>query len=222
MEPVGAVAGGSSETRFTFEVRDGRLRRGEYVKVQGDEAPVLAQVREVTRGREGLLAASTVIGHRDFRGLLVAPKAPFKPGDPVWIADDKLIAEVLGLGEPGEGSADKGTAYVGLLRGHSLRVHLDIEMLVQKHVSVLAKTGSGKSYVVGVLIEELLKRQVPVVIVDPHGEYTSLAHPNNVAQEMQNMRRFGVRPRSYADRIMEYSPDVKVNKDAQPLRLDGM
>ena len=221
MEPAGTIAGASSESRFAFTVQDQRLRRGDYVKVTGEEAVVLAQVRAVNREKEGLVASASVIGHRDGRGVLVAPKTPFKPGDRVWHADDKLIGDTLGLGEHGPGTANEG-AYLGLLKGHGIRVALDIDLLVQKHVSVMAKTGSGKSYVVGVLIEELLKRQVPVIIVDPHGEYTSLAQPNNAPQETGNMRRFGIKPRSYGDKVLEFTPDTKVNADAQPLRLDGM
>jgi hypothetical protein len=219
MEPVGTVSGSSSERRFAFAVQDGRLRRGDYVKVGHEEGIQLAQVSAVTRQKDELLADAGVVGYRERSGLLVTPKTPFRPGDRVDRADERLIADVLGLGDARD-AAGEG-AYLGLLRGHSIRVSLDIDLLVQKHVSVMAKTGSGKSYVVGVLIEELLKRQVPVVIVDPHGEYTSMAQPNHAAQEMQAMRRFGVKPRSYADRIMEYSPDAKINADAQPLRLDG-
>jgi uncharacterized protein len=220
VEPAGTIAGASSESRFAFAVQDQRLRRGDYVKVPSEEGVVLAQVRAIAREKDGLQAQATVIGHRDGRGVLVAPKTPFKPGDRVWHADDKLIGDVLGLGDHAPGAAAEG-AYLGLLKGHGIRVALDIDLLVQKHVSVMAKTGSGKSYVVGVLIEELLKRQVPVIIVDPHGEYTSLAQPNNAPQETANMRRFGVKPRSYGDRVLEFSPDTKVNPDAQPMRLDG-
>lgn len=217
MDPVGLIAGSASESRFRLAVQDQRLRRGDYVKVGHEDGPVLAQVKAIARERDGLVAEAGVVGSRDARGLLVAPKSPFRPGDKVWLAEDKLIAEVLGLGE----AQGEAAAYLGLLKGHGVHVNLDIDLLVQKHVSVMAKTGAGKSYVVGVLIEELLKRQVPVIIADPHGEYTSLAHPNNANQEMANMRRFGVRPRSYADRVMEYSPDTRVNPDAQPLRLEG-
>ncbi|HEV8360703.1 MAG TPA: helicase HerA-like domain-containing protein [Candidatus Thermoplasmatota archaeon] len=218
MDPVGTVAGASSETRFSFAVTEPKLRRGDYVKIATEDGLALAQVRAVARAKDGLAAEATVLGSRDRNGTLVSPKTPLRPGDRVWPADDRLIADVLGLGEA---TVQDSAAYLGLLRGHSIRVNLDIDLLVQKHVSVMAKTGAGKSYVVGVLIEELLKRQVPVIIVDPHGEYTSLAQPNNAPQETSNMRRFGVRPRAFADRVLEFSPDTKVNSDAQPLRLEG-
>ncbi|MCA1814359.1 MAG: ATP-binding protein, partial [Halobacteriales archaeon] len=216
MEALGTLVGSSSEARFTFKVQDARLRRGDYVKVPHEDGIMLAQVSALKREKDGLLAEGAVIGRRE-KGMLTSPKTPFRPGDPVDRADERLTAETLGLGD----GRDEDGAYLGLLRGLNIRVSLDIDILVQKHVSVMAKTGAGKSYVVGVLIEELLKRQVPVIIVDPHGEYTSLSQPNNAASETQSMRRFGIKPRAYADRIMEYSPDAKINADAQALRIEG-
>jgi len=68
--------------------------------------------------------------------------------------------------------------YIGLLRGYDIRVELDANTLVQKHCSVLAKTGSGKSYTAAVILEELLDRKVALLIIDPHGEYASMKEPN--------------------------------------------
>ncbi|HLM70715.1 MAG TPA: ATP-binding protein, partial [Thermoplasmata archaeon] len=127
----------------------------------------------------------------------------------VYRAEEPLIAEVLGLKHrPNSG------AYVGLLRNHSIHVELDINALVQRHVSVLAKTGGGKSYLLGVLIEELLRHKVTCIIIDPNGEYGSLrysAEPNGVHA------RFGVSAQGFAKQIQEFSPDVALNPAAKPL-----
>jgi DNA helicase HerA-like ATPase len=89
--------------------------------------------------------------------------------------------------------------------------------MVSKHVSILAKTGGGKSYMTGVLVEELLKHEgVTVMIIDPHGEYTSLRDPG---QPSAYAEKFGIHPRGYADQICEFSPDTKTNKNAKPLRF---
>src|SRR5439155_707496 len=90
--------------------------------------------------------------YRDDRGLLQVPRTPFRAGEPVYKAETSTIQEVIGLEED-----KKHGAYVGLLAGHNVPVYLDINAMVQKHVSILAKTGGGKSYVAGVLIEELMK-----------------------------------------------------------------
>ncbi len=55
--------------------------------------------------------------------------------------------------------------------------------VVATHLAILASTGAGKSYAAGVLVEELLMpyNRAAVLIVDPHGEYSTLqtinAHP---------------------------------------------
>src|SRR2546430_13940653 len=88
--------------------------------------------------------------------------------------------------------------------------------MVQKHVSILAKTGGGKSYVAGVLIEELMKHHVTCVILDPHGEYASLKEKG---KHGEGSGRFHVEPRAYADIIQVFSPDTKINPGSRPLKF---
>ncbi|MEK6911329.1 MAG: ATP-binding protein, partial [Candidatus Thermoplasmatota archaeon] len=148
---------------------------------------------------------------RDDRDLLQVPRTPFKAGEPVARADPALIEKVLGLRD------DKHHgAYIGLLAGHDIRVYLDINGMVQKHVSVLAKTGGGKSYITGVLIEELMKHHVTSVVLDPHGEYSSLAEKGKAGHGAE---RFNVEPRGYKDQIQIFSPDIKISPHARPLKF---
>ncbi|HVL47707.1 MAG TPA: ATP-binding protein, partial [Candidatus Thermoplasmatota archaeon] len=231
---VGAIFGNVGTTEFKMAVSDPTLRRLDYVKVGHEtDGVILAQVMEISREtsmsfdqatkvsygvdsevRDHLTASVKVVGYRDSRGLLQSPRTPLKAGQLVLRADDALIARVFGL------TGAEG-AFLGFIKGYELPVALDINTLVQKHVSILAKTGSGKSYCVGVLMEELIKRGVPIVVIDPHGEHGSLCAPNQAKEDAGLMRRFGVKPRGYAEHIVEYSPDTKVNPDAVPLRLDG-
>jgi hypothetical protein len=59
-----------------------------------------------------------------------------------------------------------------------------------------------------------MKHKVTCVIIDPHGEYSSLKHGGKASDE-----RFGVSPADYGDTIMEFSPDTKINPHAKPLRF---
>jgi hypothetical protein len=164
--------------------------------------------------RDQLIGRARVIGFRDLAGRLQAPRTPVPAGAEVRRVDSILLAQVFGL-------RDTEGAYLGVVKGYDLRVVLDINTLVQKHVSILAKTGSGKSYVVGVLMEELIKRGVPVVVIDPHGEHGSLAKPNNSPHDQGARRRFGVTPRNYGEHIVEYSPDTQANPDAAPFIIES-
>ncbi|PKK85729.1 MAG: hypothetical protein CVT48_04160 [Thermoplasmata archaeon HGW-Thermoplasmata-1] len=232
---AGVIYGTTGSTEFTFAVSDPTLRRLDYVAVRHQEGHVLAQVMGIER-RSGISfedaqaisdgkeieshakasAFARVIGYKDERGLLQSPRTPFDAGIKVEWAPDALIRNILGL----EKSHESG-AYLGLLKGHNLPVYLHVNTMVQKHVSVLAKTGAGKSYTVGVLIEELLKKNVPLVIIDPHGEYASFTNPNIDEREIESMLKFKVKPKGYGSQITQYSPDTASNPEALHLTLDG-
>ncbi len=202
--------------------------KGEYVMMAHPTADwVLGQVESVERKtnvsvemamelsmgeevdiEETVIAHIKVIGFRDNRGLLKTPGNPFRAGEKIHIAEDDLIRDVLGLKD------DENGAFVGRLRGHDIDVKLNINTMAQKHLSVLAKTGSGKSYTTGVIIEEMMKNNVTMVILDPHGEYSSLAKAGNVSTN-----DFGVKPRGYGDIITEFSPDPEINPGAKPLKF---
>jgi len=225
-ERIGTIYGDTTSTAFTFA--SGRqIKRLDYVYVIHEGKNILAQVREVKRisklsfekvfseeikeEEEKISASADVIGYKGEKGLYT-PRTPFKQGDAVYMADEGIVRDVLGLGKSG--------AYVGLLKDMDIKVYLDINTLLQKHISVLAKSGSGKSYAMGVIIEELIENDVPVVIIDPHGEYSSLIHPNLDKNELETMKRFDVKPRGYGKNVVQYSPGNETNPDSIPLRLD--
>ncbi|MCK4444850.1 MAG: ATP-binding protein [Thermoplasmata archaeon] len=160
---------------------------------------------------EMVSASIAIVGYRDERNLLQVPRTPFKAGEPVEKANEDLIRKVIGLKE------DRKTgAYVGMLRGHDVAIYLDINGMIQKHVSILAKTGGGKSYMAGVVMEEFLKHKVTTVVIDPHGEYSSLG---TRAKSVPLGEKFRVVPNSYESKLMIFSPDTKINQNARPLKF---
>ena len=227
---IGIVYGDVGSASLRFSVIN-YVERNEYIQIPHETCGlVLGRVEDVERRtdlsiekaqalgngepvdiEEKVSATVAIIGYRDDRGLLQVPRTPFKAGAPVWRADEALIMKVLGLTD------DKHHgAYIGLLAGHNIRVYLDINIMCQKHVSILAKTGGGKSFLAGALIEEMMKHHVTCIVIDPHGEYTSLAEKGKVPHGAE---RFGVEPRAYKDEIAVFSPDVKVNPQARALKF---
>lgn len=238
-EAVGVIFGETGSHEFKFAVSDpNAARRGDYVKVWHDaDGWSLAHVVSVTKSSdvlsldkamsvaygekvsdtgEKVVAKAVVIGSKDEQGLLRTPRTPFSPGERVFKADYKLIRGVLGL--------DIGDAYVGVLDGTNVKAHLDVNKLVSNHCSILAKTGSGKSYTAGVIIEELLEKDVPLLIIDPHGEYSSLKEPNTDPKAVEMMERYGISPEGYGSKIVTYTPsNLAMNPDAdQVFRLDSV
>jgi DNA helicase HerA-like ATPase len=233
---VGLIYGDVGSTKFNFTVDAHNLRKFDYVAAPHEEGYVLAQVMDIkgysdlkfedaitikSNGavppiKSDVSAYAEVIGFRDKEGHLQAPRSPFEAGAQITLAHEDLIRHVLGL------QAEKQNgAYLGLLKGHDLPVYLNIDSLVQKHICILAKTGGGKSYACGVLIEELLKKKIPLVIIDTHGEYISLGKPNKDKKDQKNMEKFGVKANDYSSQIVTFSP-LAGGEATTHLTLDGM
>lgn len=147
---------------------------------------VLAQITEIIKDPEKTIAKCNVLGYRQ-DNILRSLTYPLEPGTEVLEADDELIHSTLGL--------DGKDAYIGKLQDKELKVFLDLNKLLTKHVNILAKSGSGKSYCTGIIIEELLDKKIPTIIIDPHGEYSTLTQPN--LKDKEKLLRFDIKPEHY-------------------------
>jgi hydroxymethylpyrimidine pyrophosphatase-like HAD family hydrolase/DNA-binding response OmpR family regulator len=64
-----------------------------------------------------------------------------------------------------------------LLLGHRMSgvpLHLDSFALVENNLGIFGSSGSGKSWLAGLLAEELQKQKYQLCIIDPEGDYRSL------------------------------------------------
>lgn len=208
---LGKITGKVNTQEFKFLVK-GNARKFDYVQVMhNDGFYVLAQVLEIEKDLEQELADCGIVGYRE-NDKLKQLTTPLNPGTEVLRAEDDFVEEVLGL------KNEKG-AYVGVLDGREkIRVFLDINKMLTKHLSIIAKTGTGKSFFSGVIVEELLERNIPILIIDPHGEYSSLRKPNRDSEEL---RKFNIEAKSYQNKVQEFSPDININKEAKPLKLSN-
>lgn len=198
---LGTIEGDVNTSSFKFRATE-EVRKFDFVSVKSNDKWILAQVEEVTKHPDGeTLAKANIIGYRD-KGLTKAPRRVIEPDSIVYSADQELISDTLGLEEAG-------------LQIGTLETNPDIDIFVDqedfyKHFAVLAQTGAGKSYLTGVLIEELLEQDFPVLVIDPHGEYSSLGMKNPNSGE----------PEDYD--VVEYSPNTDVNQDARPLKFSSL
>lgn len=140
----------------------------------------------------------------DFINPRIAPSS----GTPIFLASDAQLRTVLNRLARDAG----GSAYVGDLisraRG-AVPIALDVSRFASTHLAIIASTGSGKSYLAGVLLEEMLmsKNRGAVLVVDPHGEYDTL-------QDMMNDPAF---------RAGAYRPTVKILRPEEvKLRIDSL
>lgn len=212
---VGTISGDVGLHEFDFSVT-GEVRRNEYVKVWNElDGWILGRVVSIVDVKEKT-ATVEIVGYKDERGFLMQPKSTFSRNEKVFKADQAFIMDTLGL--------KSGGVHLGMLDGRNIPVYLRKEELIQKHCSILAKTGSGKSYTAGVLIEELLEKNVPLLIIDPHGEYIALKYENRSEEERKQMDKFGISPKGYASKVIVYTPsNFSINPTADKLfRIDGI
>lgn len=153
----------------------------------------------------------TVLGyHSEEMGEFVNPRVPPAGGSPVYIASDELLTQVLSKRR----RASMGSAHLGSLLSRevdAVPVALDVRGFTSTHLAIIASTGSGKSYLAGVLLEELMMphNRAASLIIDPHGEYNTL-------QEMQNLPTF--RDGNYKPKVRVFRPDtIRVRIDSLTL-----
>ncbi len=140
--------------------------------------------------------AASVVGYFDAAmDEFVNPRTNPASGVKITRAGEEVLKDISKIKKGADGSA-----FIGAVLNADTAIVLSVRDIVSQHVSVIASTGAGKSYTVGVLVEELLKpyNMAPVLIFDPHGEYSSLA-------EIQNMPDF-ITP-SYRPKVRTVKPE---------------
>ncbi|MFB1063324.1 ATP-binding protein [Natrinema sp. H-ect4] len=153
-----------------------------------------------TEGVDLYKITATVIGYFDDQlGDFTNPRIVPQPGTNIKLATDADLEEYLTDVDP----KIEGSAHIGELLHRppgQTQITLPIDNFASTHLSVLASTGSGKSYTASVLIEEMMQpdSRASVLIADPHGEYGSLT-------EMETDSRFEAE-------VDGYGPDVKIIK----------
>lgn len=66
-------------------------------------------------------------------------------------------------------------------------VMVDGHSIVTRHLAILAMTGAGKSVTARRIVEQLAIKKYPIVIFDPHGDYTGLSEVKSLKN---NVKRF--------------------------------
>ncbi|MFH1505408.1 MAG: ATP-binding protein [archaeon] len=208
---LGKIVGKVNTNNFSFSA-DQDVKKFEFVQVPHKTYGfVLCQVVEVEK-TDKILAKCNIIGYKDQHGFIKRVMVPFEQDTEVLRASDEFIGSIMKFEEAAK------SAYVGKLEGRDIPINLDLKKLLTKHVAVLAKSGAGKSYVVGVLLEEIFEKRVPLLVIDPHGEYSKMRFKNENEKEKKLMPPFNIKPKGFP--ITEYG-DTKVLKDVRPLKLNA-
>lgn len=198
-EEVGVIVAGSSSYELIFvSDKDNYPLVHDYVcfssveNYQGEDikVEVLARVSNVVMNSEIInkdvdpshvskllsysLDETKVLGRAKIIGYLLPgekePQMPRRaplPGTKLKRASSKLLQEFLSFGE------EEGL-YVGNLAVRpDVKIRINLNGL-RRHLAIIAQTGAGKTYLSGVLMEELLKKGATILVIDPHADYVFL------------------------------------------------
>lgn len=137
---------------------------------------VLSLSREMVTAVCQILGAEPLDGSAG--GKLDHLRYPPRPASNAYRPDSKDIARVV-LGEL-EQKQNRALDIATLSNRPEVDVKVDGHAIVSRHLAILAMTGAGKSVTARRIIEELAKKNYPIVIFDPHGEYSGLAEVSNL------------------------------------------
>lgn len=178
---AGIIIGESGVDEVSFIAKHA-IEIGSYVVVESNNQQVLCMVKSISyenpflnESIENFEAAKKIADFENeisIRGKLKVlgktqslefSKIPIEPGSIVKKASDELLSEIFGKGEISIGN---------LLAHKNVEVKLDANVLLTRHLAILAITGAGKSNAVSVIVDGILKLNGMPVIFDMHSEYT--------------------------------------------------
>jgi DNA helicase HerA-like ATPase len=133
---------------------------------------VLSLSREMVTAVCQVLGAEPLEG--DACGKLDHLRYPPQPASSAYRPDSSDIARVV-LGELQDEKRTRGLDVATLSNRPEVDVMVDGHAIVTRHLAILAMTGAGKSWTARRIIEQLAGKNYPIVIFDPHGDYTGLA-----------------------------------------------
>ncbi len=126
--------------------------------------------------REIVSAVCQVLGYEQltggWSGKLESLRYPPKPATRAYDPDSKDLKRVL-VGKL-EDESKSAINIATLSNRDNVDVEVDGHAIVTRHLAILAMTGTGKSWTARRIIEQLSAKSYPMVIFDPHGDYTGL------------------------------------------------
>ncbi len=139
--------------------------------------------------REMVTAVCQVLGAEPLdgttHGRLDHLRYPAQPASTAYSPSENDLARVV-LGDLRQ-TKDRALDIATLANRPSVNVLVDGHAIVTRHLAILAMTGAGKSWAARRVIEELVKKNWPIVIFDPRGDYSGLG---DVPELTRRVRRY--------------------------------
>jgi DNA helicase HerA-like ATPase len=199
LKEVGVIIGEASSNEFFFSSKPGEMpSRWEYLLTYSEEdidgkpkqVEVVAQIERVMSASQALTkelefeiikkiidsgladrkvwGKARVLGYLTENSDLQQPKKAVMPGKPVYIAPAELLEKYYSYPEY------EAIRIGALITRSEVPVSLSIKGF-RRHLALIAQTGAGKTYLAGIIANELLKKGGTIIMLDPHADYVFLS-----------------------------------------------
>jgi DNA helicase HerA-like ATPase len=203
LKEIGIIVGEASSSEFYFSSKPEEMpSRWEYVVVFSlenisgvlREVPVIAQVQGIVSVSQALTreldfditkkiveagiadrkvwCKARILGYLTETGDVLQPRKVVMPGKPVYIAPQDLLEKFYSF------PSDEAIHIGHLITRSEIPIFLSLKGF-RRHLAIIAQTGAGKSYLAGVLAEELLRKGATVIMLDPHADYVFLSRTSD-------------------------------------------
>ena len=255
-EKTGIIVGEAETGSFVFvSDLDSYPPKHEYIVVRGvkeregqrfKKVDVLAQVTRISNrsdilgeslsleeletiigrysGTTKVFGEAKVLGYLDGRDEVVMPRSATIPGMEVHIAPSSLLERFFTK------DTRFGLQIGSLITRDEVRVAIDPNGF-RRHVAVIAQTGAGKSYLVGLILERLLPLGATITVLDPNSDYVMMRRnreglPTGITKDVVVYRPPGLRGRRYSDEdiggAVPYTVDFSSLSDSEIFEVAGI
>jgi len=156
---------------------------------------------ETIIGRYGsspkVFGTANILGYLDKSGNVFYPRSAALPGQEVFVAPQEMLENFFTK------NIDSGVQIGGLITREEVKVSIDPNGF-RRHLAIIAQTGAGKSYLVGVILESLLPLGATIIVFDPNSDYVMMradktGQPTKISDDVIVYRPPGIRGRRYSD-----------------------
>jgi DNA helicase HerA-like ATPase len=208
--------------------------------VLGDACPLLAVVKEIRNYEEVVgttlseksvrtVAVGEVVGFVDLRDpearRLHRLSDPPNPGSKVYLPYFEFLEDTFS--RDAEGKRFGHALHLGSVDSRAVNRNGDARLLDfyqdvgdfgRQHFLIAGLSGAGKTYTAGVIVEELAnKTDLPVVILDPYGEYASIGVRGDRFKKLVEDSSVSAKDYSFEFEVSVYARDPEAMKS----RLEG-
>jgi hypothetical protein len=169
-------------------------------------------------GNTKVYGEAKILGYMTDSGEVMMPRSAAIPGQEIYVAPTETLERFFAR------DVKAGITVGNLITRDEVRVVIDPNGF-RKHVAIIAQTGAGKSYLVGLILERLLPLGATIIAFDPNSDYVKMrrgpdGRPTSIADNVVIYRPPGISGRRHSDEEIGGSESYTI--DFSSLDIEGV